>query len=183
MRAYSFWCEHRAPRHFFSQGIEVHPRWKRRSVGLASRIRYMLKLLRISSGDGCFTWKKPAILSTFTSIDLKGCTSLGHPTDPSLWLFGNHPLNRRHLRTIVERQGDQVFDSFWMSWIEQTVKRLANKYVDKKIIENKKLSARPVTCSRLIVWSLKLSSKCRLWELCNHDLFSSSLLNRAITVK
>ena len=83
--------------------------------------------------------KKPAILSTFTSIDLKGCTSLGHPTDPSLWLFGNHPLNRRHLRAIVERQGDQVFDSFWMSWIEQTVKRLANKYVDKKIIENKKL--------------------------------------------
>ena len=131
--------EHRVPRHFFSQGIEVHPRRKRRSVSLASRIRYMPKLLRISSGDGCFTWKKPAILSTFTSIDLKGCTSLGHPTDPSLWLFGNHPLNRRHLRTIVERQGDQVFDSFWMSWIEQTVKRLANKYVDKKIIENKKL--------------------------------------------
>ncbi|CAH3017056.1 unnamed protein product, partial [Porites evermanni] len=29
--------------HFFSQGIKVHPQRKRRSVGLASRIRYMPK--------------------------------------------------------------------------------------------------------------------------------------------
>ena len=162
MRAYSFRCEHRAARHFFSQGIEVHPRRKRCSVGLASRIRYMPKLLRISSGDRCFTWKKTAILSTFTSIDLKGCTSLGHPTDPSLWLFGNHPLNRRYLRTIVERQGDQVFDSFWMSWIEQTVKRLANKYVDKKIIENKNFKHGPWLAHALLseVWNCQANADC-----------------------
>ena len=171
MRAYSFRCERRAPRHFFSQGIEVHLRWKRRSVGLVSRIRYMPKSLRISSGDGCFTWKKPAVLSTFTTIDLKGCTSLGHPRDASLWLFGNHPLNRRHVRTIEERQGDQVVYSLWMSWIERTVKWLANKYIDKNNYWKQKNFKHDLWLARTLlseVWNCQANAD---WENCAIMIF------------
>lgn len=154
----------------------------------------MPKSLWISSGDGCLSKKQPALLlllSTSTSIDVKGCMSSGHlrvriftlVQKPSTQLQVNSYFPKNHHKRAKRSSFSLPLNVMDWTNSQMIAKQIYIKNITKHLIIAHALLSEFITHALNFLCIPNLSWTNGNSKNCSHELSSSLFHRTTITIK